>query len=217
MSGAANAPAIEAYIGASGSGKGVSIKRRLRALQPARVLVWDPRDEYEGHGQRVATLRTLVQAWEKAGAGPCRVRYVPGKNAILTRDFAYCAELAFAAGNMVFLAEELSDVTTASRAPDDWRRLCTQGRHRAVHIIGAAQRPALIDKNFLGQATYIRCFTLRYHDDRRAMAKALDVDQAAIDALRTEADDRRTVIHYIERDFRAPGAPVLSGSIRLAR
>ncbi|MDN3544655.1 hypothetical protein QWZ02_09365 [Kinneretia asaccharophila] len=197
-----NEPKIWAYIGASGSGKGVSINAALRQLKPARLLIWDPRDEYDKHAPRYTSLKALALAVAKAGAGPFRARFVAGDSMKLEAAFAFVCRLAFDAGNLVFLAEELSDVTSASQAPPAWRKCITQGRHQGLHIMAAAQRPALIDKTLLGNCTFVRCFGLRYDDDRRAMAKALDVDQARVNALRTVKDSRGVVIAYLERDFR---------------
>ncbi|KQW76592.1 hypothetical protein ASC67_02770 [Methylibium sp. Root1272] len=210
-----NRPMVWAYIGASGSGKGVSINKALASLKPARLLIWDPRDEYGKHAKRVTTLPALVAEFRKASAGPVRVRYVAGSGMPLADAFALVCSLAFEVGHLVFLAEELSDVTTASQAPAAWRRCITQGRHRALHIIGAAQRPALIDKTFLGNCTFIRCFTLRYSDDRSAMAKALDVPLADVSALQTVETEKATTIAYLERDFRA--GVLQKGSIRMSR
>ena len=197
-----NRPRIDAYIGASGSGKGVSINRALAELKPSRLLIWDPRNEYGKHAPAFTTLPALVAAFKRAGKGAIKARYVPGSALKLADAFALVCALAFAAGALVFLAEELSDTTTASHAPAAWRRVITQGRHVGLHVIGAAQRPALIDKTFLGNATYIRCFTLRYRDDRLAMSRALDVPEARVAALQTVEGAGSTVIQYVERDFR---------------
>lgn len=211
-----NKPAIEAYIGASGSGKGVSIDRRLHDLKPARLLIWDPRDEYKDWAVKVTSMSALVSGFQKAGRGAVRARFVPGGAMKLEQAFALCCELAFEVGNLVFVAEELSDVTSASRAPAAWRRLTTQGRHQGLHLIGAAQRPALIDKTFLGNATFIRCFTLRYRSDRIAMAQALDTTEPDIAALQTtDVGGKRTVINWMERDFR--GGKLTKGTTSLSR
>jgi hypothetical protein len=210
-----NKPKIEAYVGASGSGKGVSINRRLDELRPSRLLIWDPRDEYAKHAHGVRTLPALVAAFKRAGAGPVRARYVPGGSLKLADAFGLVCALAFEAGDLVFLAEELSDTTTASHAPAAWRRVITQGRHRGLHVIGAAQRPALIDKTFLGNATYIRCFTLRYREDRAAMSRALDVPEARVQALQTVEAGAVTTINYVERDFR--DGMLRDGVIKLRR
>lgn len=203
--GVLNKPKIEAYIGASGSGKGVSINARLRALKPPRLLIWDPRDEYEGHAKPYNTLSDLLKSVRGKSGAPFKARFVPGGGANLADSFGLLCDVAFAAGSMVFLAEELSDITTASHAPASWRRVITQGRHQGLHVIGAAQRPALIDKTFLGNATYIRCFTLRYRDDRLAMSRALDVPESDVSSLQTVEDEvkHKTEIQFIERDFRA--------------
>jgi hypothetical protein len=210
-----NEPKIEAYIGASGSGKGVSINRRLKELKPSRLLIWDPRDEYGKFAPAAPSLPHLVGAFKHAKGGPCRQRYVAGAGMALEEAFGLVSNIAFEAGNLVFVAEELSDVTSASRAPPAWRRVITQGRHRGLHIIGAAQRPALIDKTLLGNCTLIRCFTLRYDEDRKAMARALDLSLPEVAKLATMHATSKTKIDYIEKDFRA--GTCHAGSIVLTR
>ncbi|RZS56717.1 hypothetical protein [Sphaerotilus mobilis] len=212
-----NRPAIEGYIGASGSGKGVSITRRLAELAPARLVIWDPRDEYGRHAPATGSLGELVRQVRAAGpSGPVRTRYVPGGALALGEAFALVCLLVFEAGGLVFVAEELSDVTTASHAPPAWRRLITQGRHKGLHVIGAAQRPTLIDKTFLGNCTRVRCFILGYDADRRAMARELDCDDAAVSALGTdERDGGGVAIRYLERDRRA--RTIVQGRIDVSR
>jgi hypothetical protein len=198
-----NKAQIEAYIGASGSGKGVSINQRLAREKPSRLLIWDPRDEYQLAAKKCTSLTELASLWVAAKNGGLKVRFVPGAKHDTKAAFDLVCKLAFRAGNLLFLVEELSDVTTPTHAPASWRQCITQGRHRALHVIGAAQRPALIDKTFLGNATYIRCFVLRYRPDRVAMAHALDVDESAVTGLQTveNADKGTTTINYLERDF----------------
>lgn len=209
-----NEPRIEAYIGSSGSGKGVSLNARLQELKPTRLLIWDPRNEYGKHAPAAPSLAHLVGAFKHARGGNVRQRFVAGPDMPLDKAFGAVCKLAFAAGNLVFLAEELSDVTSASQAPPAWRQVITQGRHQGLHVMAAAQRPALIDKTLLGNCTYVRCFGLRYRDDRRAMAQAMDVDEARIQALRTVKTGSSVVINYLERDFRNADEAA-EGQIRL--
>lgn len=212
-----NKPAIEAYVGASGSGKGVSIKAKLKTLRDRPLVIWDPRDEY-GEFAKPVTMRGLVDACRSIrNGGQARVRFIHDGKSPMAAAFGTVCAAVFAAGHTVFLAEELSDVTTASLAPPEWKRIITQGRHQGLHVMGAAQRPALIDKTFLGNCTYIRCFTLRYAEDRKAMAKAMDVPDADITALETIDDEAtgRVVINYLERDFRA--RVLQKGQIKLTR
>jgi hypothetical protein len=119
----------------------------------------------------------------------------------LADAFAIVCKIAFACGSLVLLAEELSDVTTPSYAPPAWRQITTQGRHKGLTVLGAAQRPALIDKTFLGNCTRIRCGALVYAADRTAMAAALDchVDLLA-DLGSVERASGGAVIEMLERD-----------------
>lgn len=210
-----NRPKIEAYIGASGSGKGVSINRRLDEVKPSRLLIWDPRNEYPKHAKGCTSLSDVVAQVKAAKGGPFAVRYIPSEWVDMDQAFATMCALAFAAGNLLFLAEELSDVTKPSYAPAAWKKVITQGRHQGLHVIGAAQRPALVDKNFFGNCTYIRCFSLRYAEDRRAMGASMDVEQKRIDALMTTEAGNVTTINYIERDFRE--GLLQEGQIKLTR
>lgn len=204
MSGArGKSPHIEAYIGASGSGKGLGITRRLAELRPARLIIWDPRAEYSAQAGAVHDLPALVEALRRAGpSGAARVRYVPGAAVKLADAFAIVCDAAFAWGSCVLVAEELSDVTTPGWAPGAWRRVITQGRHRGLHIIGAAQRPTLVDKTFLGNCTRVRCCAVGYDSDRRTMAREMRVPEARIDALQALHDHGAGshTLDYLERD-----------------
>lgn len=193
-------PRVELYIGQIGSGKGVSITRRLAELKPQRLLIWDPRDEYANEARKVTLAHAVKIVSSSEGF---RLRVVNDHQTPIAEAFALVCKLAFRAGKLVLLAEELSDVTKPSWAPPAWKQCITQGRHQELHILGAAQRPALIDKNILGNCTYVRCFSLRYLEDRKAMAAALDVPLQAISELETTESPTHTTINYIERDFRA--------------
>lgn len=195
-----NRPDIRAYIGATGSGKGVSIREHLKRDRPIRLLIWDPLNEYAEFAKPVRTLGEVAQA---AKAERFAIAFSPGANPKEFADkFAMFCRIAFAAGKLKMLVEELADVTGPSFAPLEWRRCTTQGRHRGLKIVAASQRPAQVDKQFLGGCTYIRCFTLRYPADRQAMAGAMDVPQTDIASLSTIENDAGTVITYIEKDFR---------------
>ena len=209
-----NRPDIRAYIGATGSGKGVSIREHLRKSKPSRLIVWDPLGEYgEFVTKTTAKLSELITAMQ---APAFRVAYWPGNDPARFRDrFAAFCEAAFSAGNLTVLVEELADVTSPSWAPGWWRYCTTKGRHRGLKIIAASQRPAQVDKDFLGGCTYIRCFTLRYKPDRVAMASSMDVDLSDIAALTTVEAGAVTTINYLERDFRS--GKTSNGSMKLTR
>lgn len=164
------------------------------------MLIWDPLNEYGKFAKPVRTLREVAAA---AKSEKFAVAYNPGANPKeFAEKFAMFCRIAFAAGRLKMLVEELADVTGPSFAPLEWRRCTTQGRHRGLRIVAASQRPAQIDKQFLGGCTYIRCFTLRYPADRQAMAGAMDVPLAEIASLSTTEGPAGTVITYQEKDFR---------------
>lgn len=208
-----NRPDIRAYIGATGSGKGVSVREHLTQSNPSRLLVWDPLNEYGDFAPRVPTLQALALGAKAKGF---RMSYSPGEDLPSYREkFAMFCRIAFAAGACTVLVEELADVTSPSFAPIEWKRLTTKGRHKGLRLIAASQRPAQVDKQFLGGCTYIRCFTLRYPQDRQAMAGAMSVPLAQIEALQTVEAGRVTTINYVERDFRA--GKTTPGSIQMRR
>lgn len=198
-----NKPDLRLYCGATGSGKGVSIREHLRAEKPSRLLIWDPLNEY-GEFARVRTGK-LADAVAAAKAKTFTIAYAPGRDERTYKEkFAFFCRLAFAAGNLTYFVEELADVTAPSWAPPEWRQCTKKGRHAGLRIIAATQRPADIDKHFLGGCTYIRCFTQRFPADAKAMAGAMKLPVAQIDALETiEKPNGDTVLNWIEKDFRS--------------
>lgn len=215
-----NRPKIEVYIGVTGSGKGVSVNARLDELAPSRLLMWDPRNEYGKRAPAYDSLPGLIGAFKHAKAGPIRARYVPNERSSLADQFAVVCSLAMAAGNLVFVAEELSDVTSASWAPPAWKKVLVQGRHQGLHVFPICQRPALMDKTAFGMATYIRCFMLGTAADRKVMATELDADEADVRSLRTServvGSTIHTEIQYIER-FKREGVTKPVQSIHKSR
>lgn len=194
MNGSANVASITAVIGATGSGKGVFVKRELRRGKPRRLLIWDPQDEYGDHAPAVASLDGVRQALIAAKGGAFKVRYVPrGDLASWKVQFDAFCQLAYAAGDLWLVCEELGDVTTAGWAPAGWSVITRKGRHRKLKVYGLSQRPAAIDKTFFGNCTTIRCGRMTVGADRKVMAAVLDVplDEVA----------RLLPLEYIQRDM----------------
>lgn len=195
---ASNDAKIWGVLAASGSGKGLWIKQELRKLRPRRMVVWDYKDEYSEFAHTLThSLETVRRAMLKAGTrGGLVIRYKckPGTNVKQTKaEFEALCRLVQAWGSCVFLAEELSNVTTPSWAPAAWREMTTGGRHELVHIIGVAQNPALIDKTFMSNCTLLHVGPLREHHHRQAVSRSMDVPIAEVTAL--------VQFEYIERDF----------------
>ncbi len=108
------------------------------------------------------------------------------------RQFDLFCGAALAAGSLTLVVEELRFVTTPSRAPLRWAEVTMTGRHRGLRVIGTSQRPASIDKDFLGNATLIHTGRLVYPEDIRAVAKAMQVEEGAVAALQP--------LDWIEKD-----------------
>jgi len=161
-------------IGASGTGKGAYCKERLERSHPL-TLIWSPleaTDNYAGHlGGRAFT--SLAALWD-ASQVPGVLVYVPNKSE-LERQFELFCLMVWERPEARVLVEEVGRVTTASYAPAAWRDLSTAGRHRGIELIATAQRPAQIDKDFVGNCTEVRCFRVNYESDAKAMAQVLRV------------------------------------------
>lgn len=184
----ANKASIMAVLGASGSGKSTFIKRTISRGHP-RLLIWDPMQEYDG--TLAASLADLI-----AGLRVKKFRLVfrpstdPAKRAA---QFDIVCRAALAAGNLTFVAEELRFVTTPSRAPLGWSQVCLTGRHKGLKVIGASQRPASIDKDFLGNCTAVRTGRLAYPEDVKATCKAMGVPSSAVESLKP--------LEWVEKDM----------------
>lgn len=192
-----NRACIVAVIGASGSGKSRWLKARLAEDKPARMLIWDPMDEYAG-GTVFRDYRQLAAACAKAGAGPLVAIFRPGDALAAYADkFGAFCSIAFAWGNCSVVVDELGDVTKASHAPEPWARILRKGRHKGLRVWGCAQRPAIIDKTIFSQATLIHCSRLNYAEDIRTMSGVLGVPHDQVRDLK--ADAATDCFEWIER------------------
>ena len=194
---ASNDARIWGVMAASGSGKGLWLNEFLRRERPARLVISDFKLEYGEHAPLlVRNLADVRAAMLKAGDGPLRLRFKSKAGTSAKQqmaEFEGLCRLVQAWQNCCFLAEELSNFTTPSWAPPAWREMTTGGRHEAVHIIGVAQNPALIDKTFLSNCTLIHVGPLRQAAHRQAVATSMDVDPGRLARL--------VKFQWIEKDF----------------
>lgn len=178
----ANEASITAAIGASGSGKSAWIKEGLRRAAPTRLLVWDPQGEYSTFGRAYTDRVRLLDAVVKAPA--FAAVYQPGdRQSLYAERFDWFCRLAYALGDLALVVEELADVTQPSRAPDGWSVVTRKGRHKALRVVAASQRPASVDKDFFGNCTLIHCGRLNYEADLRTMANVLRVEAPELAGL----------------------------------
>lgn len=195
---------IRAFIGATGSGKGIGIREHLKRDKPDRLIIFDPMHEYGDLAKPVQTVGQIITAMK---AKTFKVAWQPAdgtdyESKAFKAAFELFCRAAFVVGNLWILVEELELVTRPTWAPPAWRNCTKRGRHQGLTVIGASQRPADCDKAFLSSCTYIRCHALREHGDRVRMAQAMDVDLSQVEALKTSAKSAtRTEITYFARDY----------------
>jgi hypothetical protein len=184
---------ITAVLGASGSGKSAYIKKRLRTEKPQRLLIYDPEGEFGKFGRELTKISDVLSVLQQAGDdGAFKLVFNPHADpGRAVGQFELLCRMAFHAGNLMFVVEELADVTQPTKAPVGWSMLTRRGRKRGCRIIGASQRPASIDKTFLGNCTRVRCGRLMYEEDARAVGKVLGVDHAQLLSL--------PALHFFER------------------
>ena len=176
---------IEAVLGGTGTGKSSYVKQQLRKRPPKRLLVFDPEEEWGEFGRVTGSLQDVIAGCEAAKAtGGLRIVFVPSPDpATAMKQFDVFCRIAFAAERTKFVVDELKLVTTPSRSPVGWGMLTGRGRKRGIEIYGLSQRPASIDKDFLGNCTAVRTGRLTYRADQEAVAKVLGVPESEIASL----------------------------------
>jgi hypothetical protein len=176
--GTRNKADIIAVIGASGTGKSSYIKGEL-LRKYKRLLIWSPLEKTDQYAafcggtvtSKITELIALVKAGTKA------IVFVPtGNDAAVKKQFDLFCRVVWEIEGAHVLIEELSRVTMPSWAPPAWKNLSTAGRHQGLTIIGTSQRPANIDKDFLGNCTEVRCYRVNYDTDAKVMADSLGLE-----------------------------------------
>lgn len=179
---------ITLVVGSSGSGKSLWVKSLLPTL-PRPMFVFDPMREYGDFGGHHVTLASLIAGVKNGGQV---FIFRPSQRAI-EKQFDMLCRVALAVPGCTLIAEELSFVTKAGYSPAGWREVITTGRHYGLTVIGITQRPALVDKTILSNATVIRVGRLNSAGDKKTMADALDVPLDELRALRK--------LHWLAKDM----------------
>ncbi|HEY6093831.1 MAG TPA: hypothetical protein VIU93_02650, partial [Gallionellaceae bacterium] len=100
-----------------------------------------------------------------------------------TEMHSVCCKALLAVENVVMINEELHSVTKASHASHGWRLVNFMGRASGLYVFGLSQRPASVDKAFMGALSEIHVGQLSYPEDQKACAKVLGVDVAEVAGL----------------------------------
>lgn len=178
-----SADLVAAFFGARGQGKSTQAKHYLAVTAPRRLLICDPMDEYGAIARRVESLAQLELLTRRTPEFQLRYVIPTGTpKQTFARFNAFCA-IGFERGDLTLLVEELQLVTLPSWGPPAWSQCTLRGRHRRIRLIGLAQRPASVDKNFLSQCTAISTCRLSFGDDVDYMARTLGVPRDRIFGL----------------------------------
>lgn len=173
---------ITAVVGGTGSGKTWWLKENIKPFD--RQIIWDIEGQYTEGTTPVYTKSELVRAIQKPNI---KISYQPST----LEDFNYWARCAFTFAQIgadlglktCIVAEEIADVTSPAKAPQWWGMLLRRGRKYGAHIYGVTQRPPESDKTLFGLCGVIHCAALQRVDDRKYMAKELDIDVEQLKAL----------------------------------
>lgn len=201
-----NKASITAVFGASGSGKSTYAKRRIKAEKPGRLLIWDPQGEYADSGTVTHSLADVLNQIGAAGKrGRFAFVYQPkGSTAAWKEQFNVFCKIAYAAGGVFMVAEELADVTQPAWAPEGWGIVTRKGRHTGMKVIGLSQRPASIDKHFFGNATAVRTGRLNFESDVKTIANVTGQSADSIRGLMP--------LEWIEKDMQT--GKISNGTIK---
>lgn len=163
-----------AAMGSRGMGKSAWVKQLLDRVKPPRLAVWDLMREYgDGTENLGAALRGM------RGARWRVVFYPSGDKKVRAKQFElFCAALmskgvSSKAKPVWAVVEELAFVTSPNHAPGSWQNVTLLGRHHGLNVVGTSQRPASIDKDFLGNCTLIHCARLKYKPDAEVLGDSL--------------------------------------------
>lgn len=169
--------------GASRSGKTAWTKRAVSKRR--RIFAYDPEAQWcELPGWRKVTTRAeLLDIAKRPGAA--KVAFVPGGK--IKTEFGFWCECVFYSTRYVqptdAIAEELADVSTPQKAPDEWGILVRRGLKRGGNIYAISQRWSEADKTAFGNASDYVVFRQSSGDDVRYLARKTRIQEQEIDGL----------------------------------
>lgn len=180
-----------AILGSTGCGKTTELKKRLAQKKRTRTFIWSPKESLDNYAalypdsvvidRSVQALAMLKQAGKR---GAFHLVFVPTLNQVIDMQlFNVVCKRILEIGNLTLVVDELHSVTTATNAPDGWRKINFMGRGFGVHVFGLSQRPASCDKAFMGSLSAIHVGRLPHPPDQKAVAEIIGIKPVEIAAL----------------------------------
>ena len=186
-SGNSNTAKVIAIMGATGCGKTTYLKKCLAVKARKRTIIWSPKEAIDDYAALfpgsvlVSSAGEVLDVVRNAGKGGFHLVYQPRLNRKVDESqFNVVCKIAMRARNVTFIADELHTVTKPSWAPDGWSELVMMGRGYGTELFGMSQRPASMDKDFLGNCSEVWTGRLAYEDDAKTVAKTLRVTPGEI-------------------------------------
>jgi len=182
MTGNTNTAKVTAIMGATGCGKTTVLRSMLAKPKRKRTIIWSPKEPIDNYAALyvgtvvVSSAVDVLRLVKAAGKGEFHIVFRPRLNREVDQaQFGAVCKIAMAARNTTVVVDELHTVTRPSWAPDGWSELIMMGRGYGCEVFGLSQRPSSIDKDFLSNASLVHTGRLAYHEDAKAVAKALTV------------------------------------------
>ncbi len=178
-------------VGKRGTGKSNAGKTLLAAelKRGARVLAFDPHDEYSVLGRKSDEVRlgscrdrlsvaALAVTPEKLDDKKLSLAVVPeGLPSAVAKDFAQVVDVVQDTGRLVFLVEEVG--MFSEHVEENVNHLACQSRHWSVACVLLAQRMVQIPKTARTQASMLVSFRQDNPDDVAALEKIAGPEFAA--------------------------------------
>jgi len=186
--------------GSSRCGKTAKTERLTRPFKT--VFVWDIEAQWcKVRGFKKVTSLTDLKNIVKAGKAG-KYAFVSGGDFKHEFEMVCACVLAWgmANGECAFVAEELSDVTTPSKAGDCWGMLTRRGLKRGISIFAISQRWAEADKTAFGNATDYYIFMQSTKMDAEYMGRKLGIDIDRIWQLQ-----KLEFLHFQKQGFTVTG------------
>ena len=145
-------PDIRVVLGRGGSGKSHLVKHWLGAIK-GRVVIFDAaaEDDYARGAVLVEDRDRLI---DLLIAGERRLCW----RGLFGGAFEAVNEIAWAAGDLTLVWEEVDQFGDAGRLPPWAFKIANQGRHRDIRVIACSRRPARVSRDLTANASRIVAF-----------------------------------------------------------
>jgi len=173
---------LSLVCGATRSGKTYWTMQQLSRFD--RVVVWDIKNdprEFKGY-IRCSNKKEFIRYLFNHRNKPLKITFSGNVS-----DFTFWCRLVYQWAldkKCAIVADELSDVTTISKAPPAWGQIIRKVLCTGSDVYAITQRPAEIDKTTVGNSTIFHVHRMSRANDRKYIAAEMDITPDLVNALR---------------------------------